>query len=256
VRPKLDYSAYFDDTIGETPGLTIWRLENFAPTPIPKGMLFFICSSTRADFFYCFQNHTELSRTKIATWFWKRSSRKEMVGYDVASDVFVSLTHDSTESRNLDWHIYFWIGGKAQLDKKASAAIHAVNLRNFLGASTTSQREEQGDESFEFMLLFGNNIDVVEGRVFFIYYKLRFFNGLVSGGTESGFFKIEEEVTPTRLFLLHGGQTVAHAMPLSATTLHTEHIFLLDTPTTFFLWRGTQTSSSVLFQTYSPGLFF
>jgi hypothetical protein len=63
-----------------------------------------------------------------------------------------------------DWQIFFWIGSKAHLDKKASAAIHAVNLRNFLGAAATSQREEQNDESFEFMKLFNNTIHVIPGK--------------------------------------------------------------------------------------------
>lgn len=36
------------------------------------------------------------------------------------------------------------------MDKKAGAAIHAVNLRNFLGAECRTIREEMGDESEEF----------------------------------------------------------------------------------------------------------
>lgn len=36
------------------------------------------------------------------------------------------------------------------MDKKAGSAIHAVNLRNFLGAECRTIREEMGDESEEF----------------------------------------------------------------------------------------------------------
>lgn len=36
------------------------------------------------------------------------------------------------------------------MDKKAGAAIHAVNLRNYLGAECRTIREEMGDESEEF----------------------------------------------------------------------------------------------------------
>lgn len=36
------------------------------------------------------------------------------------------------------------------MDKKACSAIHAVNLRNFLGAECRTIREEMGDESEEF----------------------------------------------------------------------------------------------------------
>lgn len=50
----------------------------------------------------------------------------------------------------LNWHIYYWIGQEATLDKKAGSAIHAVNLRNYLGAECRTIREEMGDESEEF----------------------------------------------------------------------------------------------------------
>lgn len=50
----------------------------------------------------------------------------------------------------LTWQIYYWIGQDATLDKKAGSAIHAVNLRNFLGAECRTIREEMGDESEEF----------------------------------------------------------------------------------------------------------
>lgn len=50
----------------------------------------------------------------------------------------------------LNWQIFYWIGQDATLDKKAGAAIHAVNLRNFLGAECRTIREEMGDESEEF----------------------------------------------------------------------------------------------------------
>lgn len=54
------------------------------------------------------------------------------------------------DSGSLNWEIYYWIGQESSLDKKACSAIHAVNLRNFLGAECRSIREEMGDESDEF----------------------------------------------------------------------------------------------------------
>ncbi len=50
----------------------------------------------------------------------------------------------------LNWQIFYWIGQVATLDKKAGSAIHAVNLRNYLGAECRTIREEMGDESEEF----------------------------------------------------------------------------------------------------------
>ena len=49
------------------------------------------------------------------------------------------------------------------MDKKACAAMHAVNLRNMLGARGRTKREEQGDESDEFEDLFGSQITYIEG---------------------------------------------------------------------------------------------
>jgi Gelsolin repeat len=64
-----------------------------------------------------------------------------------------------------------------QLDKRACAAIHAVHLRNFLGAQCRTIREEQADESDEFMSLFTCDIAYIEG-----------------GRTSSGFYTVEETV--------------------------------------------------------------
>lgn len=59
------------------------------------------------------------------------------------------------DSGSLTWEIYYWIGGEATLDKKACSAIHAVNLRNYLGAECRTVREEMGDESEEFLQVRG-----------------------------------------------------------------------------------------------------
>jgi len=107
------------------------------------------------------------------------------------------------ENGGFTYSIYFWIGEKSpviiyarnysladdtvhftttlngpQLDKKACSAIHAVNLRNFLGAECRTIREEQDDESEEFLSLFDSKIEYLEG-----------------GRTSSGFFTVEDVVS-------------------------------------------------------------
>lgn len=64
-----------------------------------------------------------------------------------------------------------------QLDKKACSAIHAVNLRNLLGAEGRTVREEMNDETDEFLDLFEHGVSYIEG-----------------GRTASGFFTVEELV--------------------------------------------------------------
>ena len=71
-----------------------------------------------------------------------------------------------------------------QLDKKACSAIHAVNLRNLLGAHCRTIREEMNDEDEEFLSLFDNGVSYIEG-----------------GRTSSGFYTVEDHVS---LLLLWG----------------------------------------------------
>lgn len=52
-----------------------------------------------------------------------------------------------------------------------------MNLRNFLGAECRTAREEQGDESEEFLALFPSEIVYIEG-----------------GRTSSGFYTVEDVV--------------------------------------------------------------
>lgn len=76
--------------------------------------------------------------------------------------------------------IFIWIFLKTfwhQLDKKACAAIHAVNLRNNLGAKCRTGRVEQGDEEDDFLQLFECGITYIEG-----------------GRTASGFYSVEDVV--------------------------------------------------------------
>jgi hypothetical protein len=68
----------------------------------------------------------------------------------------------SNGDSRLQHHIFYWIGAQAQLDKKVAAAMHAVNLRNFLGRGRT-HREEQHDESENFMRIFNYDIEFLSG---------------------------------------------------------------------------------------------
>ena len=49
------------------------------------------------------------------------------------------------------------------MDKCACAAMHAINLRNMLGATSRTHRQEQGDEDEEFLDLFPEPIRYIEG---------------------------------------------------------------------------------------------
>lgn len=138
AKPPLDYSEFFDEDCGGFPGIVVWEIENFLPNPIEE--------SGHGTFY--------------------------------EGDCYIVLQTFLDSNNSLDWKIYFWIGNQATLDKKACAAIHAVNLRNYLGAQCRTVREEEGDESEEFLDLFGGELRYVEG-----------------GRTASGFFTVEELVS-------------------------------------------------------------
>lgn len=100
-NPDLDYSELFEPEVGRTPGISIWEIENFLPNPLE-------------EVFY---------------------------GKFYEADCYIVLETTMQDNGGLDWQIFYWIGEKTTLDKKACAAIHAVNLRNFLHANCRTQRE-------------------------------------------------------------------------------------------------------------------
>eukprot|EP00051_Salpingoeca_urceolata_P014250 m.181064 g.181064 ORF g.181064 m.181064 type:complete len:1330 (+) comp18028_c0_seq2:308-4297(+) len=187
-RPDIDYGEVFEDDVGDNLGLTVWRMENFLPCIIPV--------EEHGRFYEC--------------------------------DCYIVLSTTDDEDTGTGHEIYFWIGGDSSLDKKASAAIHAVNLRNFLGATSSTHREEMDDESDEFMELFDDSISYIQG------------------GTDTGFFEIVEQRRPTRLFLLQGKTSLtADAVALTPSSLDSSHVYMLDADEhdTLYIWRGAQSKA-------------
>ncbi|KAH8037300.1 hypothetical protein HPB51_009855 [Rhipicephalus microplus] len=134
-KPPIDYSEIFEEDVGQMPGTFVWEIDNFLPNPLDESL----------------------------------------VGKFYEGDCYIVLKTFVEESQNLNWLIYYWIGSETTLDKKACAAIHAVNLRNFLGAHCRTVREEQADESPEFLQLFGGHINYHKGN-----------------RASSGFYNVEE----------------------------------------------------------------
>ncbi|XP_049849364.1 protein flightless-1 [Schistocerca gregaria] len=189
-KPPLDYSEIFDEDAGQIPGVTIWEIENFLPNQIEEAV------------------H----------------------GKFYEGDCYIVLKTIIDETGSLSWQIYFWIGEKATLDKRACAAIHAVNLRNFLGAQCRTIREEQADESNEFLNLFDTDITYIEG-----------------GRTSSGFFTVEDTAYITRLYRVHAaGCSSIHMEPVAVSTdsLDPRYVFVLDTGLKIFMWYGKKSKNT------------
>uniref|UniRef100_A0A7N8XRG7 FLII actin remodeling protein n=1 Tax=Mastacembelus armatus TaxID=205130 RepID=A0A7N8XRG7_9TELE len=149
-KPHLDYSEFFMEDVGQVPGVTVWQIENFVPMQVDE---------TFHGKFY-------------------------------EADCYIILKTFLDDNGALSWQIFYWIGQEATLDKKAGSAIHAVNLRNFLGAECRTIREEMGDESEEFSAVFNNEISYIEG------------------GTASGFYTVEDTNYANRLYRVYGKKNI------------------------------------------------
>uniref|UniRef100_A0A8C0DTX9 Protein flightless-1 homolog n=1 Tax=Balaenoptera musculus TaxID=9771 RepID=A0A8C0DTX9_BALMU len=186
-KPRLDYSEFFTEDVGQLPGLTIWQMENFVPVLVGEAL------------------H----------------------GRFYEADCYIVLKTFLDDSGSLNWEIYYWIGGEATLDKKACSAIHAVNLRNYLGAECRTVREEMGEESDEFLQVFDNDISYVEG------------------GTASGFYTVEDTHYVTRMYRVYGKKNLKlEPVPLKGASLDPRFVFLLDQGLDIYVWRGAQATLS------------
>uniref|UniRef100_A0A665WSH1 FLII actin remodeling protein n=1 Tax=Echeneis naucrates TaxID=173247 RepID=A0A665WSH1_ECHNA len=161
-KPQLDYSEFFLEDVGQIPGVAVWQIENFVPIQVDEAF------------------H----------------------GKFYEADCYIVLKTFLDDNGALTWQIYYWIGQEATLDKKAGSAIHAVNLRNFLGAECRTIREEMGDESEEFSAVFNNEISYIEG------------------GTASGFYTVEDTHYAVRLYRVYGKKNIRlESVPVKASSL-------------------------------------
>lgn len=130
--------------------MTVWQIENFIPLQVDET---FHGKFYEAD---CYIILKVTHHWSSYVWDKADSSNKTHGGGGPTPspvDLTFILLHLQTfldDNGALSWQIFYWIGQEATLDKKAGSAIHAVNLRNFLGAECRTIREEMGDESEEF----------------------------------------------------------------------------------------------------------
>uniref|UniRef100_A0A5K3ERA7 Protein flightless-1-like protein n=1 Tax=Mesocestoides corti TaxID=53468 RepID=A0A5K3ERA7_MESCO len=204
AKPNLDYSDIFDEDAGTQLGVEIWVIDEFYPKR--------------------FEPEDE-----------------EYVGQLYSGDCYIVLqTREATEvptdggaTGNREWRIFYWIGSNATLDKRACVAMHAVNLRNFLGIDGQTQREEQGEESADFLSLFeGHKITVLEGS---------------SGST--GLHIVACKETAVRMYRLFGQEKTMYivSMPVSPASLDPKFVYLVDGDSCLYVWFGSK--SRLIIQT-------
>ncbi|VDN08086.1 unnamed protein product [Thelazia callipaeda] len=189
-KPNIDYSDVFDEDVGQNEGMWVWEIENFYPSLLDQSM------------------H----------------------GHFYDADCYLILNTSKEESGALKHAIFYWIGENSSLDKGMCAAVHAVNLRNYLGATCRTEREEMNDESDDFLELFGEEITYIEGA-----------------RTASGFYTVEKAAHVTRLYraYVNGNAVEMEPVPVCPDSLDPRYVFLLDAGKTIWIWSGRKARITV-----------
>ncbi|WOK94066.1 villin-4-like [Canna indica] len=100
--------------MGRVRGINIWRIENFAPVPVPE--------SSHGKFFM--------------------------------GDSYVILKTTALKSGALHHDIHYWLGKDTSQDEAGTAAIKAIELDAVLGGRAVQYREVQGHETKKFLSYF------------------------------------------------------------------------------------------------------
>jgi len=132
--------------------------------------------------------------------------------------------------------IYFWQGNESSQDEKAASAIEAVKLDNQYGGAAVQVRVVQGQEPRHFIKMFAGKMVVY------------------TGGKASGFKNVHDHDTydadGTRLFRVRGTCAqdirVVQIQPEEASSLNSEDVFVLETPTNTWIWSGEAASEDEL----------
>jgi len=155
----------------------------------------------------------------------------------------------SMRSNQVEAHVHFWIGKEAGIDKKALAAIRAVQLSDAMEPRPIKQhREVQGEESQRMIELFEkyggeglvDNCDDSDGDGG--EEKMVAKNGpllYLAGGCPSILAHVEERRHVTRLYRFKGKKNIrVNMVKLGAESLNDGDSFLLDAGEVIYVWFG------------------
>ncbi|KAM6902714.1 LOW QUALITY PROTEIN: gelsolin-like [Xenentodon cancila] len=110
---------------GQSPGLQVWRVENFDLVPVPENLY----------------------------------------GGFYTGDAYLILNTIKQRSGNLQYDLHFWLGDFCSQDESGSAAIFTIQMDDFLGGKPIQYREVQGHESKTFLGYFKSGIKYMKGGV-------------------------------------------------------------------------------------------
>lgn len=81
-----------------------------------------------------------------------------------SGDSYIVL-HTWEQKGTTHMNVHFWLGSESSRDEQGAAALLTVELDQLLGDLPTQFREVQGSESPEFLQLFKNGVQYLEGGV-------------------------------------------------------------------------------------------
>jgi hypothetical protein len=128
-----------------------------------------------------------------------------------SGDSYIVL-HTWEQKGSINMNVHFWIGNESTRDEAGAAALMTVELDQFLGDLPTQFRETQGCESNEFLQLFTNGVQYLEG------------------GVDSAFNQVDPDAYTPRLLHVKGKRNVrCMQVPVDAASLNSGDVFILDT---------------------------
>jgi len=157
-----------------------------------------------------------------------KSVPKETYGTFYSGDSYIVLnTYKKPGSDALHWDVHFWLGTHTTQDEAGTAAYKTVELDDKLGGAPIQHREVQGYESPLFLSYFNNQIRLLEG------------------GVDSGFNHVKPEEYKPRLLHLKGKKRVrVTQVELSASSLNSGDVFILDNGMNIYQWNGGKAGPS------------
>ncbi|XP_057368031.1 advillin-like [Daphnia carinata] len=123
--------------------------------------------------------------------------------------------------------IYYWLGSTAGQDEKGIAAVMAVDLDNKLGGRAVQVRVIQGKEPEHFLSMFGG--------------KMVIYSGGRASGFESQQGEKDDVLGNTYMLQVRGNaahNTKAIQVPLKASSLNSNDVFILMSPNVVYIWCG------------------
>jgi gelsolin len=161
-----------------------------------------------------------IEKFKVVPW------PKNEYGSFFSGDSYIILsTYVKDGEEGLHWNAHMWVGTFTTMDEAGTAAYKIVELDDLFNREIVLHREVQGYES----------------ELFLKYFKVI---TIMDGGIETGFKKVPVESYRPRLLHIRGRVDFRIAeVPLTATSLCSDDVFVLDNGLTIYSWIGNSANS-------------